>query len=183
MPATHADFDFFSQNTPHFETWSWIFFHLEFFPIFFFQNTPHFFHLNYISKKKKKKIGETFLSGRGLGRSLPLAFGSRLFWLWGFCQVGGVAVRYRKRLLYSVFPCLSLSPSFTPSPSCPPLSHWPPQLSLPSLLVALDFGTERARLVVQVERLRNTRLRHRTCKTSRSSKKASHPASAQNVQD
>ena len=33
------------------------------------------------------------------------------------------------------------------------------------------FGTERARLVVQVERLRCTRLRHRTCKTSGSSQK------------
>ena len=42
---------------------------------------------------------------------------------------------------------------------------------------------QRARLAVQVERLRYTRLRHRTCKTSGSSKKASHPASAQNVQD
>ena len=31
--------------------------------------------------------------------------------------------------------------------------------------------------------IRFTRLRRRTCKTSRSSKKASHPASAQNVQD
>ena len=42
-----------------------------------------------------------------------------------------------------------------------------------SQLGAPGFGTERARLVVQVERLRCTRLRHRTCKTSRSSKRAS----------
>ena len=42
-----------------------------------------------------------------------------------------------------------------------------------SQLGAPGFGTERARLVVQVERLRCTRLQHRTCKTSRSSKKAS----------
>ena len=53
-----------------------------------------------------------------------------------------------------------------------------------SQLGAPGFGTERARLVVQVERLRCTRLRHRTCKTSRSSRKALvHTASAQNVQD
>ena len=42
-----------------------------------------------------------------------------------------------------------------------------------SQLGAPGFGTERARLVVQVERLRCTRLRHRTCKTSRSSKRNS----------
>merc|ERR1711980_64073 len=47
-------------------------------------------------------------------------------------------------------PSLSFSPSFTQG-----------------------FGTERARLVVQIERLRCTRLRHRTCKTSGASKTAS----------
>ena len=51
-------------------------------------------------------------------------------------------------------------------------------LSTPLLLPTLSlypsftqgFGTERARLVVQVKRPRCTRLRHRTCKTSGSSK-------------
>ena len=53
-----------------------------------------------------------------------------------------------------------------------------------SQLGAPAFGTERARLVVQVERLRCIRLWHRTCKTSHSSSKAYvHTASAQNVQD
>ena len=68
-------------------------------------------------------------------------------------------------------------------------------------LGAHGFGAERARLVVQVKKLSTrlrhitcktsrssrkplcTRLRRRTCKTSRASKKALHPASAQNVQD
>ena len=63
-------------------------------------------------------------------------------------------------------PSLSLSPSFTPSP----LSLSPPlPLSLSKGSGAQGFGTERARLVVQVERLWCTRLRHRTCKTSGSS--------------
>jgi len=26
VPATYEDFDFFPQNTPGFESWSWIFF-------------------------------------------------------------------------------------------------------------------------------------------------------------
>ena len=51
-------------------------------------------------------------------------------------------------------PSLSLSPSFTQG-----------------------FGTERARLVVQVKRPRCTRHRHRTCKTSGSSKIAFYAAS------
>merc|ERR1711989_15204 len=58
-------------------------------------------------------------------------------------------------------PSLSLSPSFTPIASlCLPLSKGSG---------AQGFGTERARLVVQVERLWCTRFRYRTCKTSGSS--------------
>ena len=168
------------QKYPRFSTWSRIFF--RYIIVFtYFPNCGTFIYSHLVMTWFSEKSEKLFWAvGRSGGRSLPLAFGSRLFWFWGFCQVGGVAVRYCKRLPYSVIPLSLLYPlALMP----PPLSHWPPQLSLPSLLGALDLGTERARLVVQVERLRYTRLRHRTCKTSRSSKKASHPASAQNVQD
>ena len=64
-----------------------------------------------------------------------------------------------------------LSPSLPPSPRRLSLSLSPSSsLSLSKGSGAQGFGTERARLVVQVERLWCTRLRHRTCKTSGSSK-------------
>ena len=80
---------------------------------------------------------------------------------------------------FSVLP-FSRSPFSVLLFSCSPVLRSPFSVfSLPLFV----FGTERARLVIQVEWLRCTRFLRRTCKTSRSSKKASQPALAQNVQD
>ena len=87
------------------------------------------------------------------------------------CQGKGRRSWAYTRLLHSLHP--------SPSPFSLPLSllHPVASLSLPLPLSlskgsgAQGFGTERARLVVQVERLWCTRLRHRTCKTSGSSQK------------
>ena len=80
---------------------------------------------------------------------------------------------------FSVLP-FSRSPFSVLLFSCSPVLRSPFSVfSLPLFV----FGTERARLVIQVEWLRCTRFLRRTCKTSRSSKKAWQPALAQNVQE
>ena len=99
--------------------------------------------------------------GREVGHSLPR-----------FARLSGEgASQLGVHTASALSPPLSL---YLLSPSRPPSSRRL-SLSLPLFLSlskgsgAQGFGTERARLVVQVERLWCTRLRHRTCKTSGSS--------------
>ena len=151
------------------------FFPLNFFSALFFQIGKCLSYLNCISVNLKKNQRNFFERAGGHYHRLR----RRLFRL-GVSQLGpadGFRTQSPLSLLLSLHYPLALTLPLSPSTL--------PSLALlgPSLLGAPGFGTERERLVVQVERLKCTRLRRRTCKTSRSSKKASHPALAQNVQD
>merc|ERR1711884_1017919 len=104
--------------------------------------------------------------GRYLGRAATRATTLRAVVRGGASQLG-------VHTASALSPPLSLSllsPSLPPSPRCLSLSP-PLPLSFSKGSGAQGFGTERARLVVQVKRLWCTRLQHRTCKTSGSSQK------------
>ena len=143
-----------------------LFFPFSLFFFYFFL----FFSFFFFFFKVEKRLGCTRKSGLGLSHFF-FSFSPVL--LFSFSPFSRAPVL---RSPFSVLPFCSpvLSSLFSRSPVLPLSVLRSPcsVLRAPfSCSPVFGFGAERARLVVQVKKLR-TRLRHRTCKTSLSSRKA-----------